>query len=124
MRGPALNDDDAGTARRARSALRWSQETIAIVAVGAPIITVGATRIARNIVTGVDLREKREEWQAESRALREAARGDRAEFNARFEAQREASERRFEVFQREILRLTKGQTERAARPRGPGATPP
>ena len=124
MRGPALNDDDAGTAPRARSALRWSQETIAIVAVGATITTVGATRIARNIVTAVDLRERREEWQAKSRALREAARGDRAEFNAGFEAQREASERKFEVFRREILRLTEGQAELAVLTRSPAATAP
>ena len=113
MAGPTPDEDNAATARRAKGTLRWSQETIAIVAVGATIITVGATLIAQNIVTAVDLREMRQEWQAENRALREAARSDR-----------EASERKFEVFQREILRLTEGQAELAALARSRAATPP
>ena len=75
--------------QRTKGRLRISQETIAIV-------TVGVELAGLNLVTTGDLRDLRNEWQAESRQLREEARSDR------------------EAFQREILRLTQGQAELAA----------
>ena len=97
--------------QRTMGRLRISQETIAIV-------TVGVALAGLNLVTTGDLREEaradraawqsqsqqlRNEWQTESRQLRDEARSDRKAF------QRES-----EAFQREILRLTQGQAERAA----------
>jgi len=78
---------------RSTGRLRISQETIAIV-------TVGVALAGLILITTGDLRnearEDRSEWEAQSRQLRDEARSDR------------------EAFQREILRLTQGQTERAA----------
>ena len=101
--------------QRTKGRLRISQETIAIV-------TVGIALAGLNLVTTGDLREEartdraawqaqsqhlrnewqtqsqhlRNEWQTESRQLRDEAHSDR------------------KAFQREILRLTKGQAELAA----------
>ena len=75
---------------------RLSQEMIAIV-------TVGVALAGLNLVTTSDLRDLRNEWQAESRQLRDEARADR-----------EAFQRQSETFQREILRLTEGQATLAA----------
>ena len=72
--------------QRTKGRLRISQEMIAIV-------TVGVALAGLNLVTTGDLRDLRNEWQAESRQLRDEARSDR------------------EAFQREILRLTQGLLE-------------
>ena len=82
--------------QRTKGRLRISQETIAIV-------TVGVALAGLNLVTTGDLRDLRNEWQAESRQLRNEARADR-----------EAFQRESEAFRREILRLTQGQAELAA----------
>lgn len=75
--------------QRTKGRLRISQETLAIV-------TVGIALAGLNLVTTGDLRDLRNEWQAESRQLRDEARADR------------------EAFQREILRLTEKQAELGA----------
>ena len=86
---------------------RFSQETVAIVA-------VGVTLAGLILVTNSDLRDEaaamraqaqadRDAWQAESRQLRDEAAADRAQ---------NAADR--EHFQREILRLTGGQARLAA----------
>lgn len=75
--------------QRTKGRLRISQETLAIV-------TVGIALAGLNLVTTGDLRDLRNEWQAESRQLRDEARADR------------------EAFQREILRLTERQAELGA----------
>ena len=54
--------------------VRISQETIAIV-------TVGVALAGLNLVTTGDLRDLRNEWQAESRQLRNEARSDREELS-------------------------------------------
>ena len=101
---------------------RLSQETIAIV-------TVGVALAGLNLVTTGDLRDLRNEWQAESRQLRDEARADRTAWQAesqklrdearadrtawQAESQKLQDEARSdrEAFQREILRLTQGQAE-------------
>jgi len=81
---------------RPKTRPRISQETIAIV-------TVGVALAGLNVVTTGDLRDLRNDWQAESRQLRDEARADR-----------EAFQRQSEAFQREILRLTAKQAELSA----------
>ena len=107
-----------GENQRTKGRLRISQETIAIV-------TVGVALAGLNLVTTGDLRDLRNEWQAESRQLRNEARADREELSneARSDREelsnearsdREAFQRESEAFRREILRLTQGQAELAA----------
>ena len=97
---------------------RLSQETIAIV-------TVGVALAGLNLVTTSDLRDLRNEWQAESqqlrnewqeesRQLRDEARADRTAWQAESQKLRDDFQRQSETFQREILRLTEGQAKLAA----------
>ena len=85
-----------GESQHTKGRLRISQETIAIV-------TVGIALAKLNLVTTGDLRDLRNEWQAESRQLRNEARSDREAFQGESES-----------FRREILRLTQGQADLAA----------
>jgi len=94
-----------------RGRLRISQEMIAIVAVGVALATQQLLITANIVEEGraaraaweAESQQRRNEWEAQSRQLRDEARSDR------------------EAFQREMLRLTQGQTERAAIA---AATPP
>ena len=86
---------------------RLSQETIAIV-------TVGVALAGLNLVTTSDLRDLRNEWQAESRQLRDEAQADRTAWQAESQKLRDDFQRQSETFQREILRLTEGQAKLAA----------
>ena len=95
--------------------LRISQEMIAIITVGVALATQQLLITANIVEEGraaraaweaesqqrrndweAESQQRRNEWEAQSRQLRDEARSDR------------------EAFQREILRLTQGQTERAA----------
>ncbi len=94
---------------------RFSQETIAIVA-------VGVTLAGLILVTNSDLRTQaqadREAWQAESRQLRNEAaaarEADREAWQAESRQLRDEATADREHFQREILRLTGEQARLAA----------
>ena len=81
---------------------RLSQETIAIIGVGVTFLGVGIAAIALGLSVAESLREEmradRVEARADREAIREEMRADRAE--ARADRER---------FERQILRLTKGQ---------------
>ena len=104
--------------QRAERRVRISQETFAIVSVGAALAGL-------ILVTTGDIRDEaradRAAWQAESRQLRDEARAAREasdrrakDFRDEARAAREASDRKLEAFEREILRLTEGQARLAA----------
>ena len=103
---------------RSTGRLRISQETIAIVTVGAALaglilITTGDLRNeAREDRSAwqAQSQQMRNEWQAESRQLRDEARAHREAADR----DREAFQRQLEAFQREILRLTQAQAELGA----------
>ena len=107
---------------RSTGRLRISQETIAIVTVGAALaglilITTGDLRNeAREDRSAwqAQSQQMRNEWQAESRQLRDEARADREAADRDRDRDREAFQRQLEAFQREILRLTQAQAELGA----------
>ena len=74
---------------------RLSQETIAIIGVGVTFLGVGIAAIALGLSVAESLREEMRADRAEARADREAIRAE-----ARADRER---------FERQILRLTKGQ---------------
>ena len=94
---------------------RLSQEMIAIVTVGVALaglilVVTGDLRDegrASRVAWQAESQQLRNEWQAESRQLRDEARADRAAWQAENQKLRDD-------FQREILRLTEGQAKLAA----------
>ena len=106
-----MTDENQRTRRRAQI----SQETIAIVTVGVALaglilVTTGDLREearANRAAWQAESQQLRNEWQEESRQLRDEARADRTAWQAE-------SQKLRDDFQREILRLTREQAELAA----------
>ena len=84
--------------------LQVSQETVVIV-------TAALALAGLNLVTSADLRDLREDWQAESRQLRDEASADRQDFQRKMERWSDEARADRENFQEKILQLSVGQAE-------------